>query len=169
MAKANTTQTEAVATGPVVDHDKLIAQIAARSAEEYARGSDAAESGALVKAYLDETGLNSQAFAWAKSIVKKLPKKDGQQKAMDVIRSLNAVLPMLENHIMGQGTGEMQLTPDDGAEASDEIEADADDFEAATADLGGDDAEEVDAYDPDADDGPGDDTVVPMPKKAGKK
>jgi hypothetical protein len=96
---------------PEVEHDDLIDQIQARSAEEYARGSDAAESGAKVKEFLEKTGLNSQAFSWGKSILKKLPKKDGQAKAMDVIRSLKAIIPMLEAHVGGQGTGEMDLSP----------------------------------------------------------
>ena len=93
--------------GPDLDHDKLIDQIEARSAEEYARGSDAAESGAKLKTFLEETGMNSQAFSWSKSILKKLPKKDGQAKAMDVIRSLKKALPMIEAHVAGQTTAEM--------------------------------------------------------------
>lgn len=97
--------------GPSVDHDALIDQIQARSAEEYARASDAAESGAKINEFLEETGLNSQAFSWGKSILKKLPKKDGQAKAMDVIRSLELIVPMLKAHVGGQGTGEMDLEP----------------------------------------------------------
>lgn len=131
-----------------VDADLLISEIQQRSAEEYARGSDAGESGAKTKEYLDETGLNSQAFSWGKSILKKLPKKDGQAKAMDVIRSLYAILPHLENHVIGQGTAEMQLEPDlpaptadavspDSDPDFDEIEADADDFDAELQELAG--------------------------------
>jgi hypothetical protein len=96
---------------PEVEHDELIDQILARSQEEYARQSDAGESGAKVTAFLEKTGLNSQAFSWGKSILKKQPKKDGQAKAMDIIRSLKAILPMLEAHIAGQGSGELDLSP----------------------------------------------------------
>ena len=88
--------------GLEIDHDDLITQIEERSAEEYARGSDAAESGAKLKEYLEETGMNSQAFSWCKTILKKLPKKDGAIKAMDVIQSLKIALPMIENHVQGQ-------------------------------------------------------------------
>jgi hypothetical protein len=109
MAKSEGQKVREAYDGPKVEHDALIDQIEQRSKEEYARGSDAAESGAKVKEFLDETGLNSQAFSWGKSIMKKLPKKDGQAKAMDVIRSLEVILPMLKNHIGGQGTAEMSL------------------------------------------------------------
>ena len=93
--------------GPDLDHDALIAEIEARSSEEYARGSDAGESSAKTKEFLEETGMNSQAFTWCKSILKKLPKKDGQAKAMDIIRSLNTALPMIEAHVAGQSTPDM--------------------------------------------------------------
>jgi hypothetical protein len=95
--------------GPKVEHDELIDQIQARTAEEHERASDSSESAAQTNKFLEKTGLNSQAFSWLKSILKKLPKKDGQAKAMDVIRSLNAGLPMIEAHVTGQGTGEMNL------------------------------------------------------------
>jgi len=117
---AKDTQIAEVTDEPKVNHDDLISQILARSDEEYARGSDAAESGALTKTFLEETGLNSQAFSWAKTIIKKIKKKDGQAKAMDVIRSMNAILPMLENHVLGQGTAEMDLEPDTDDEDADD-------------------------------------------------
>lgn len=95
--------------GPQTEHDELIDQMEARMREEHARGSDASESAAKVSAFIDKTGLNTQAFSWGKTILKKLPKKDGQSKAMDVIRSLKVILPMLESHIGGQGSVEMNL------------------------------------------------------------
>ena len=118
--------------GPSVEHDALIDHMGARIREEHARSSDGSESAAKVAKLLEETGLNSQAYSWGKSILKKLPKKDGQAKAMDVIRSLKLILPMLESHVGGQttadmfdgkpppdGGGETQPEPDDEVEASD--------------------------------------------------
>ncbi len=99
----------------LVEHDALIQQILDRSAEEYARSSDAGESAAKVKEFLEATNLNSQAFSWLKSILKKLPKKDGQAKAMDIIRSLRVGLDMIEDHVQGQGTTEMDLGTDEAA------------------------------------------------------
>lgn len=117
--------------GPKVEHDDLIDQIQARAAEQHARSSDASESAAKVSAFIEKTGLNTQAFSWLSSILKKLPKKDGQGKAMDIIRSLEVGLPMVKAHVGGQGTGEMDL---DGPTPEEEIRQDADDFEAAAAD-----------------------------------
>ena len=61
--------------GPQTEHDELIDQMEARMREEHARGSDASESAAKVSAFIDKTGLNTQAFSWGKTILKKLPKK----------------------------------------------------------------------------------------------
>lgn len=95
--------------GPEVEHDDLINQIQARAAEQHERSSDASESAAKVSVFIEKTGLNTQAFSWLSSILKKLPKKDGQNKAMDVIRTLEVGLPMIKNHVAGQGTNEMDL------------------------------------------------------------
>ncbi len=119
MTKSEGAEVREAFDGPKVEHDALIDQIQERSAEEYSRASDAGESAAKVKEFLEETGLNSQAFSWLKSILKKLPKKDGQAKAMDVIRSLKTGLPMIEAHVAGQGTVEMEL-PEPQAEVSDD-------------------------------------------------
>lgn len=151
-----------ITKGIELDHDTLIAEIEARSREEYQRASDAGESAAKVTAYLEKTSLNGQAFSWLKSIMKKLPKKDGSVKALDVISSLEAGLPLLRAHIEGQSPalpfgdpepaanpgmsddeiseGLAQFDPveefDPVEAASDEpfdLAAEADDFEAALA------------------------------------
>lgn len=157
MAKGETI--EPVNDEPVCDHDKLFSEIFARAKEERARKIDAGESAAETKKFLDETKLNSQAHSWGRSIIKKLDMKDGENKAMDVIRSLNFLLPMLENHVVGQGTSEMDLdapepdkamgkptadvaTPEDDGEemigepADAEIAADDAAFTEAADDLG---------------------------------
>jgi hypothetical protein len=130
--------------GPTVKHDDLIDQIAARSAEEHARRSDSSESAAKVKKFLEKTSLNSQAFSWLKSILKKLPKKDGQAKAMDIIRSLEVGLPMIKNHVGGQETpdmldGQAPETPGDddpqGVEVDDHVEEESGDTVADEANV----------------------------------
>lgn len=126
-----------------LSHDDLIDQINARAAEEYARASEAGESGALVADFLEKTNMNSQAFSWCKSIVKKMPKKDGQAKALDIIRSLQIALPMIKAHVEGQTTAEMFPDDDDydptkiepGPHNEDSIEQDAADFEASDDDA----------------------------------
>ncbi|MFY0633655.1 MAG: hypothetical protein JXQ91_07580 [Vannielia sp.] len=95
--------------GPELEHDALIGHIEARIREEVARSSDASDSASRTAQFNEETGMNNQALSWCKSILKKLPKKDGQHKAMDVIMSLKAALPMVEAHVRGQGTTEMDF------------------------------------------------------------
>jgi hypothetical protein len=95
-----------------VTHDDLISELGQRKHEETKRKSDASESGDKTKKFLERTGLNSQAFSWGGSILKKLDKKDGEHKAMDIIRSLKVMLPMLEDQVKGQSTVQMDLEPD---------------------------------------------------------
>jgi hypothetical protein len=94
-----------------VTHDDLISELGQRKHEETKRKSDASESGDKTKKFLERTGLNSQAFSWGGSILKKLDKKDGEAKAMDIIRSLEVMLPMLKNQVQGQSTMDMDLEP----------------------------------------------------------
>lgn len=105
-----------------VTHDQLLNHMSARMAEEKARQSDGGESAAKTSKFLDETGLNSQALRTMTTVLKKLPKKKGQQKAMDIIRSLEVMLPMIKNHVEGQGTQEMDLGDDTVVPISDAAE-----------------------------------------------
>lgn len=109
MAKAKSEGAEVrhAFDGVKLDHDEFIGHIGARIQEEHERSSDGSESAAKVSAFIEKTGINSQAYSWMKTILKKLPKKDGQIKAMDVIRSIKAALPMIEAHVEGQTTAEM--------------------------------------------------------------
>lgn len=127
MAKSEGRAVRDAFDGPQVEHDKLIDQIEARAREQHARSSDASESAARVALFIEQTGLNSQAFSWLSSIVKKLPKKDGQAKAMDVIRSLEVGLPMVKAHVGGQGTVDMDLDGPDEEPEDNEPEPDLDD------------------------------------------
>ncbi len=120
--------------GPEVEHDQLISEINRMIHSEGERSSDASESAAETKKFLDDTGLNNTAVGWGKTIVKKLSKKNGQQKAMDITRSLKVILPMIENHVGGQGTVEMDLEgpqEDDGQAEATEPVPEPDDPETA--------------------------------------
>lgn len=164
MSKTEGQQVREAIDGPQVEHDALITQFQERMAEEHARSSDSSESASKVNKFLDETALNSQAFSWGKSIMKKLPKKDGQSKAMDVIRSLETILPMIKNHVAGQGTGEMDLEgPQDEAETEEEQDLEADDaeMESEVADIDADLEEDTAEFDQQADQTE-DDTVTPI-------
>ena len=130
---------EAAKSAVQLDAEAFIADLKARAAEEHARGSDASESAAKVKEFLEDTNMNSQAYSWAKTILKKLPKKDGAVKAMDVIRSLEAALPLLKNHIMGNSPQEMNLDGDAEPEAA----PDEDDGTVTPIDFNADQAAEA--------------------------
>ena len=146
--------------GPKVEHDALINEIDRMSRGEYARASDASESAAKTKEFLDDTGLNGQALSWLKSIVKKMPKKDGQMKAMDVIRSLEVGLPMVKSHVAGQGSMEMDLEGPDNEDQADDPQA------VEPLDWDGD--KETAEFEDAADDALGDDTVTPIDFAAGR-
>jgi hypothetical protein len=121
MAKSEGAAVREAYDGPSVEHDALIQQILDRAKEQTARSSDASESAALVKEFLEDTGVNSKAYQWASVIVKTMDKKDGQHKAMDIIRSMEVLLPMIKNHVGGQGTAEMDLGDD--ADPDEQIDA----------------------------------------------
>lgn len=95
--------------GPDLEHDKLIDQIEARNREDSERASSAGESRQKIGQFLDDTAMNSKAFSWCRQILKVGEKADGQNKAMDIIRSLETALPMLKDHVAGQGSMEMDL------------------------------------------------------------
>lgn len=93
--------------GPDLEHDVLVDEIGARNREDRERASSAGESRQKIGMFLEKSGMNSQAFSWCRSILKKLDKSDGQNKAMDVIASLEKALPMVKAHVTGQGTADM--------------------------------------------------------------
>lgn len=114
---------EPISNGPTFTQDELITHLSARAAEEHARKADGSESAAKTADFIEETGVNSQALSWGGSILKKLPKKDGQSKAMDIIRSLEVMLPMLKSHIGDNGTLDMDLDGSGDDEAPDQEES----------------------------------------------
>lgn len=122
-----------------IDHDKLIGEIGARNSEDHKRSVSAGESRQKIKTFLEDTQLNSQAYSWCRTILKKMDNEDGEMKAMDIIRSLKLALPMIEAHVEGQGSGEMDFDKpaeepakadadeaDDGVEEGDTVEVEDD-------------------------------------------
>ena len=89
-------------TEPDITHDKVIDFQMGRIAEERRIASASGENRKVIQSFLEETGLNSQAVSWSKTILKKLDKDAGEAKAMDIIRSLKKLLPMVEDHVKGQ-------------------------------------------------------------------
>lgn len=135
--------------GPSLDHDELISEAEARNREDAVRASSAGESRNKIKSFLDETNMNSKAFSWMRSVLK----TPDVAKAMDIVLSLEAALPMVKAHLGGQQssmdleapavepydpTADVQQFaapsyPADFDPSDDTVDVDADDFEAALA------------------------------------
>ncbi|MDB6151497.1 MAG: hypothetical protein JWQ44_2945 [Chthoniobacter sp.] len=109
--KKPTTAVRLAFTGPSVEHDQLIDHAIARNEEDRQRASSAGTSRSYIKMFLDETGVNGKALSWLRMVLKTADKDDGTSKAMDIIMSLEKCLPMVKQHVAGQGTAPMDFDP----------------------------------------------------------
>ena len=135
--------------GPKIDHDQFIGFAAERNGEDRKRASSAGASRAKIKEFLEETGMNGKALSWLRQILKTADKDDGQAKAMDIVMSLKKALPMVEAHVAGQGTAEMDFgdapsaadmftgKPDEPAEPEGQPEST---YEGSNAEIAAEDA-----------------------------
>ncbi|MGL6209130.1 MAG: hypothetical protein ACRC14_04790 [Paracoccaceae bacterium] len=119
--KTDGEEIRAITSGPDIEHDALIGQIEARNREDHSRASSAGESRQHIGEFLEQSNMNSQAFSWCRTILK----KPDEAKQMDIIRSLETALPMIKAHVTGQGTADLFNAP-----AAPSYSADAD-FEDA--------------------------------------
>lgn len=101
--------------GPDIEHDQLIGRASRHNMEDSERASTAAETRSDIGTFVEATGVNKKAYSWLRQILKTGDKS--QDKAMDVIRSLEKCLPMVKSHIGGQTTMDMNLTPEEVAKA----------------------------------------------------
>jgi hypothetical protein len=114
--KSEGTEVRHAMNGPEIDHDKLIGKIDKWNDEDRARASTAAETRSEIGAFTEHTGMNPKALSMLRTIKKAAMKDGGQAKAMDIIRSLEAGLPMVKSDIGGQQS-EMDLNSTDMTEA----------------------------------------------------
>lgn len=105
--------------GPDIDHDTLIGTAARHNMEDGDRASSAAETRQDIGEFIERTGMNNKAYSIIRQIMKIGDKS--QDKAMDVIRSLQKGLPMVESHIGGQTTQEMPLEEPEEETGSNEM------------------------------------------------
>ena len=103
-----------------VSYEKFISFATARNQEDAERASSAGESRQKIGEFLDETGVNSQALSWSRTILKK--KKYSQQ--MDIIRSMEELLPLVKAKVEGgqsamDFSGSDEQRPVDPADESD--------------------------------------------------
>lgn len=103
--------------GPSIEHDVFIDFAIKQNDADRRRASSAGESREEIKEFLEKTDLHSKAVSWMRVILKTNERDNGQAKAMDCIRSIEALLPMVKAHVGGQGTAEM--FPDEPLEPAD--------------------------------------------------
>lgn len=149
MAQSEGSDVRRAFDGPDIDHDKLIDFITARNNEDSERASDAGESRQKIGEFLEETNMNAKALSVCRTILK----QKSTDKGMDIIRSLEATLPMLRAHLGGQQP-EMEFDQDEPPEMIDPDEAEAMDDGSLPAQSYPDDftlneeiADEADAFD----------------------
>jgi hypothetical protein len=133
-----------------IDQDDVLDHMLAFNKEDSERASDAGESRQRIGEFLDKTGLNNKAFAFVRMVLR--VKKD--EKRQDILRSMRALMPILEQQIADSGTRDAfdvpaeardlaaDGFPDPTFEADMEAQADdAGDHEATDADELPEDAE----------------------------
>lgn len=149
MAQSEGSDVRRAYDGPDIEHDKLIGFIEARNREDGERASSAGESRQMIGEFLEQTNMNAKALSTCRTIMK----QKTTDKAMDIVRSLEAALPMLKAHLGGQQS-EMDLEPSEpevvdpdtelpkpsyeptftpGGDA--ELDADSDDFDRQLAEV----------------------------------
>lgn len=137
-SKGEGAEVRAAFDGPTIDHDELIDFSLKHNERDRKRASSAGEDRADIKGFLDRTDLNSKALSLFRTLLKVNDRDNGQAKAMDIIRSIEAGLPMVKAHIAGQGSAEMNF--DQKADAiADPVEAEpVGDINQFTPDADGD-------------------------------
>jgi hypothetical protein len=123
--------------GPDIEHDQLIDKANRHNREDAERAVSAAETRSDIGHFLEDTGLNKSAYSWLRRIKK--VGETSQDKAMDIIRSLKAGLPMVDADIAGQSTPDMfdggTVGDDEPSEQPDrELSPEEEEFNAAVDD-----------------------------------
>lgn len=134
-----------------VHQDKIIGTFNRIASREKDRASDAGEDREEIGNLLELTGLHKKAVSFCRMLHKQEP-----EKREDILRSLHPLLSMMEAHWDGQSTPDMfaegvepgddepgeeegdefEDTEDEG-EGDEELQADADDFDAHLAEVSG--------------------------------
>jgi hypothetical protein len=130
-----------------IDQDEVLQHMQNFNTEDSERASDAGESRQRIGTFLEKTGINNKAFATCRAVLRM--KKD--DKRQDWLRSMRALMPLMEQEIAKDGTKDAFDVPaaakdlaadgfpdpdfedDLAAQADDEAEADQ-----ATGDEAGD-------------------------------
>jgi hypothetical protein len=120
MAKSEGAEVRHAMDGPEIEHDQLIGKINQWNLEDGERASSAAETRSEIGQFTEKTGMNAKALSMLRQIKKTGAKN--RDKAMDIIRSIEAGLPMVKADLGGQQS-EMDLDADDPPETFDPDDA----------------------------------------------
>lgn len=92
-----------------IDAGAVLDQMRAFNEADSERASDAGESRQQIGEFLEETGINNKAFSHCRMVLRM--KKD--DKRQDWLRSMRALLPMMEAEIAKDGTQDAFDAPGD--------------------------------------------------------
>lgn len=136
-----------------IDQDLVLSKMQGFNQEDGERASDAGKSRQEIGEFLQETGINNKAFSQCRTVLKM--KKDTQRQ--DWLRSMRALMPLMEEQIASSGTRDAfdvpagakaaANTPDDGAgdDGPDDDDAFPEDAPAGDPEI----AAEADAFEKD--------------------
>ena len=97
-----------------IDKDKVLEAMRGFNAEDSERASDAGESRQRIGAFLEETSINPKVFSHCRMALRM--KKD--DKRQDWLRSMKAILPLMEEQIAAEGTRDAFDAPAAAKEAA---------------------------------------------------
>jgi hypothetical protein len=120
-----------------IDQADVLERMQSFNKEDSERASDAGESRQRIGEFLEKTGINNKAFAFVRMVLR--TKKD--EKRQDILRSMRALMPILEQQIAEGGTKDAFDVPAAARDlAADGFpDTDFEDDMAAQADDAGDD------------------------------
>lgn len=91
-----------------IDKDEVLQAMQNFNNEDSERASDAGESRQRIGEFLEETGINNKAFSHCRMVLRM--KKD--DKRQDWLRSMRALMPLMEEQIASIGTRDAFDVPD---------------------------------------------------------
>lgn len=103
-----------------IDKDRVLEAMQGFNTEDSERASDAGESRQRIGQFLEETSLNNKVFSHCRMVLRM--KKD--DKRQDWLRSMKAMLPLMEEQIAANGTKDAFDVPADAMAQAAEPQSD---------------------------------------------
>lgn len=105
-----------------IDKDKVLQAMQGFNEEDSERASDAGESRQRIGHFLEETSINNKVFSHCRMVLRM--KKD--DKRQDWLRSMKALLPLMEEQIAADGTRDAFDAPAEAKAQAAEAQAEVD-------------------------------------------